>query len=344
LKPLYVIRAVREDDAVAVSRLRALAGPGFTSLAVADSVLAERVERSAALFSAALEKPEPDQRYMLALEHVESGRVVGISAVKACVGESPPFFNFRVLRIAQASAAAQRRFDMEVLILVNEFSGCSEVGSLFVHPQSRSGGVGRALAQSRYLLMAAAPRRFAPVVVSELRGVSNAAGVSPFWEHLGRHFFKMTFEEADRLSATTDNQFILDLMPKYPIYVDLLPEAARDVIGACHADGAGARRLLEWEGFRYDRVVDIFDAGPLLSAGRETIRTYREAQRRSVRVVDRVDAPKRALAATADLASWRCAPVDTDVGEDGAKLSAATASVLGVADGQDIIVWSDHAH
>ncbi len=62
-------------------------------------------------------------------------------------------------------------------------------------------------------------------MVSELRGVVGPDGVSPFWEALGRHFFKMDFSEADRLSATTDNQFILDLMPKYPIYADLLPEA-----------------------------------------------------------------------------------------------------------------------
>ncbi len=85
--------------------------------------------------------------------------------------------------------------------------------------------------------------------MSELRGVVSPEGVSPFWEAVGRHFFRMDFAEADKLSATTDNQFILDLMPQHPIYVDLLPEAARAVIGQCHRDGLGARRLLEWEGF-----------------------------------------------------------------------------------------------
>ncbi len=73
----------------------------------------------------------------------------------------------------------------------------------------------------------------------------------------------MDFAEADKLSATTDNQFILDLMPQHPIYVDLLPEAARAVIGKCHKDGEGARRLLEWEGFSFSNVIDIFDGGPL---------------------------------------------------------------------------------
>ncbi|HRE42748.1 MAG TPA: arginine N-succinyltransferase, partial [Terricaulis sp.] len=134
-------------------------------------------------------------------------------------------------------------FDMDVLIGVNDFTGCTEVGSLFVRPEHRVPGVGRALAQCRYMLMAAAPHRFHHQVVSELRGVVSDDGVSPFWEAVGRHFFRMDFEEADRLSATTDNQFILDLMPQHPLYVDLLPAEARAVIGKCHRAGEGARSL-----------------------------------------------------------------------------------------------------
>src|SRR5262249_13189545 len=202
-------------------------------------------------FATKVEKPG-SERYLLALEHRETGQVVGCCQVKATIGASPPFFNFRVLRVAQASAAAQRRFDMDVLILVNEFTGASEVGSLFVHPEHRGPGVGKALAQTRYMLMAAEPHRFNERVVSELRGVVHPDGVSPFWEAIGRHFFKMDFAEADALSARTDNQFILDLMPKYPIYVDLLPEEARGVIGQCHQSGVAARRMLEVEGFRFD--------------------------------------------------------------------------------------------
>ena len=67
-------------------------------------------------------------------------------------------------------------------------------------------------------------------------------------------------------------------MPKYPIYVDLLPPEAREVIGRCHADGVGALKLLEWEGFRFERTVDIFDGGPLVAAPRSMIRTIRESR------------------------------------------------------------------
>ncbi len=43
---------------------------------------------------------------------------------------------------------------MDVLIGVNDFTGCTEVGSLFVRPEHRAAGIGRALAQCRYMLMA----------------------------------------------------------------------------------------------------------------------------------------------------------------------------------------------
>jgi arginine N-succinyltransferase len=180
--------------------------------------------------------------------------------------------------VAQASHAADKRFDLDALVLTNEFVGYTEVGTLFLKPSFRGGGAGRLAAQSRYLLMAAAPERFGEMVLAELRGVVSEDGETPFWDAIGKHFFRMSFADADKLSATSDNQFILDLMPKYPIYIDLLPPEAREVIGRCHADGVGAMKLLEWEGFRFERTVDIFDGGPSVSAKVKDIRAVRESK------------------------------------------------------------------
>ena len=338
----YLIRPVRASDMGAFRELRTLAGPGFTSLQASDAALEERIAKSAATFAADISEAGADQRYLLVLEHIETGTLAGVAGVKACVGEVPPFYNFRVLRIAQSSAAAQRRFDMEVLILVNEFTGCTEVGSLFVKPEHRVGGVGRMLAQSRYMLMACAPQRFSPSVVSELRGVVDADGKSPFWEHLGRHFFKMSFPEADTMSATTDNQFILDLMPKYPIYADLLPEEARKVIGKCHPAGEGALKLLQWEGFRYEQVVDIFDGGPLVTAPRDSIRTFRESKR--MPLMRGVAGATRALAARPSIADFRCVATDIAVKDGAALMDADVAATLGLDDGETALIWCNDAH
>lgn len=337
-KPRFVIRAAGPADLDGFKDLRALAGPGFTSLMVDDAALAERLDKAARSFAAQPAAPG-DERYLMTLESLADGAVAGCVGVKARIGASPPFFNFRVLKIAQASAAANTRFDMDVLILVNEFTGCSEVGSLFVRPEHRAGGVGRMLAQARYLLMAAEPHRFGEKVVSELRGVVTPDGRSPFWEHLGRHFFKMSFQEADQLSAATDNQFILDLMPKYPIYADLLPEEARAVIGVCHPDGQGARKLLEWEGFRFDAVVDIFDGGPLLSVSRDAIRTLRETRRLPLMAGDMTAGGARALVATPRVDGFRCTPTEARLEDGAACVSAETIAALGLAEGDLALVW-----
>ncbi|MFN7180047.1 arginine N-succinyltransferase [Hyphomonas sp.] len=274
----YVMRPSRPDDLGALMHLAELSGPGFTSLPVDEPILAERLAKSDRAFHGRQRNLQYG-KYLMMMEHVPTGQVVGCSAVKAGTGIDQPFFNYRIITLAQAShAAGNLRFDMDALVLTNEYVGYTEVGTLFLKADHRGGGAGRLAAQSRYLLMAAAPERFSDRVLAELRGVVDDEGTSPFWECLGRHFFRMDFAEADRLSATTDNQFIVDLMPKYPIYVDLLPPEAREVIGRCHSDGVGAYKLLQWEGFEFDRTVDIFDGGPLVAAQRRHIRTIQESR------------------------------------------------------------------
>lgn len=336
-RPSYVIRRAGPQDVPAILGLRPLAGPGFTSLSASDEAIAARLETSARSFDRSVEQPGAE-RYVLVLQSLADGEICGMAGVRATVGENPPFFNFRVLRIAQASSVVQRRFDMDVLILVNEFSGASEVGSLFVSPEHRAGGIGRALAQTRYLMTAVEPWRFSDRLVSELRGVVDAEGRSPFWEALGRHFFKMDFSEADRLSAMSDNQFILDLMPKYPIYADLLPEAARQAIGRCHKDGEGAMRLLQWEGFQYADVVDIFDGGPNMIASRDSVRTARESKRLPLILDDKIQDGARCLIAVADMARFRCVPARAQITSEGVCVGAATIDALQARAGETVLV------
>ena len=274
---MLIVRAAKRSDLDALVRLAEEAGTGFTSLAVPPEVLEERLVKSEAAFAGPGETQTEDT-YQLMLEDTETGRIVGCSAVKAMVGVSKPYWDFKIMTLAQHSTEADRRFDMDAMLLVNDFAGASEVGTLFVSEAGRGSGAGRLVAQSRYMLIAAGPNRFGEKVLAELRGV-----VHDFFDHVSRPFFRMDFDDADRLSAATDNQFILDLGPQHLIYVDLLPEPARAVIGKTHKDGEGAYNLLKWEGFHYDRYVDIFDGGPLVSTWTENIRTLRESREVTVR-------------------------------------------------------------
>src|SRR5207244_11992184 len=142
----------------------------------------------------------------------------------------------------------------------------------------RRGSNGALLSKSRLLFIAEFADRFAPKVIAELRGRLEPDGLSPFWEGLGRHFFAMEYSTADYLTGIGQKAFIAELMPKHPVYVNLLPAAARDAIGVVHVDAAPARAMLEQEGFRYERYVDIFDAGPTVECFRETIDAIRRSQ------------------------------------------------------------------
>ena len=99
-----------------------------------------------------------------------------------------------------------------------------------------------------------------------MRGVSDENGRSPFWEWLEAHFFSMDFPTADYLTGIGNKVFIAELMPKYPIYVNLLSQEAQNVIGKVHKKTEPALRLLQEEGFSCRGYVDIFDGGPTVEA------------------------------------------------------------------------------
>ncbi len=334
-----VMRASRSSDLDALMELANLSGAGFTSLPVDEQRLTERLAKSEKAFAGDLDHPQYG-KYLLMMEDSDTGEVVGCSAVKSGIGVDRPYFNYRIITLAQASNAADRRFDMDALVLTNEVAGATEVGTLFVKKERRGGGSGRLAAQSRYLLMAMAPERFSDRVVSELRGVVSPDGVSPFWEHLGRLFFQMGFQEADHLSAVSDNQFILDLMPRHPIYVDMLPSEAREVIGRVHADGVGALKLLEWEGFRFERLIDIFDGGPQVEAQRDRIRTIRDSRVVTLEAGE-VEDGAQGLVATGGVDGFRAALcVARHIGDDRWAVDAAVLDALQAKPGAAARLWT----
>ncbi|HZV19834.1 MAG TPA: arginine N-succinyltransferase [Sphingobium sp.] len=272
----WFVRPATLDDLDAVHALAGQTGPGFTNLPNDREALRQRLERSTRSFAADPTAPD-DALYLFVLEQQGSGRIAGTALIFASVGTKKPFYSYKLTRLSQYSRQLDRIVTTNVLNLVNDFAGASEVGGLFLVPELRNTGLGVLLARSRYLFMALHRERFGTQVLTELRGYQEPDGVSPFWEGLTRRFFDLDFAEADRFHALNGNQFIADLMPKHPIYTILLPQDAQDCIGRPHVQGAAAMRLLEAEGFTYQGYVDLFDAGPTLQAEIDNLRTVREA-------------------------------------------------------------------
>jgi arginine N-succinyltransferase len=327
---MLVVRPAGPKDFDSLMELAILSGRGFTSLPEDEATLRERLETSKASFDGSVAPLEA--WYTLMLEDTELGQVDGVAGVKAGVGLKRPHFSFRVVTLAQSSPTLNMRFDHSALVLVNECSGWSEVGSLFLRPERRKGGAGRLLAQSRYMLIGLDPQRFAEMVLAELRGWFEADGACPFWDNVASKFFRLPFDEADLMSASTDGQFILDLAPRHPIYVSLLPKSARDAIGTVHREGEAARAMLEGEGFRYQGLIDIFDGGPSVACQRDDIRTVRDAVVRTVQIGTDI-AASEALVSSGRLEAFRAVRAPVAIEAETATLSRDVADVLGVRNG-----------
>jgi arginine N-succinyltransferase len=306
----------------------------MTTLPRTREAMAQRVAASRASFAAA-SGASAEAPYVLVLE--EEGTVVGLSAVYAAVGLRRPFYNYRVARLQSVSPELGVSVDVDVLHLVNDYSGASELGTLLLDPERRGGGRARLLSYARLMLVAAARGRFADRLMAEIRGYTDDAGSSPFWEAVGRHFFRTDLATADRMSAA-DHRFIADLMPKFPIYATLLPEAARQVIARPHDGAVPAMRLLEAQGFRYARLVDIFDAGPCVEAIPDLVPLIRGARTLPAAVAGG-DAGNASPALVANPALDRFAVANARlVPGETAPLAPETLQALGVEPGDPALV------
>lgn len=272
----FRVRPATGEDFAAIYEMAKLTGGGFTNLPPDRATLVAKLARSEKSF-AREEDCQAADLYVFVLEDPRDGIIRGTCQVFGQVGVVQPFFSYHLSTLTQSSPELGKTFRNQLLTLTTDLEGCSEVGGLFLHPDQRAGGWGSLLARSRYLFMKLHRARLGDRTLAELRGVMDDAGNAPFWDALAGQFFDMSFPEADEFNAVHGTKFIADLMPRTPIYVALLSDDAKSVIGQPHPSGRAALRMLEEEGFVYDRYVDIFDGGPTVTAQTDRIRTVRES-------------------------------------------------------------------
>lgn len=333
----FRLRASRPDDIEPLYEMAKLTGGGFTNLPADRNALTTKLERAEKGFSRT-ENGLADDQFVLVLENPETGQVRGTCQLFSSVGQQWPFYSYRLNTLTQYSQELDRTVRAELLFLVTDLEGSSEVGGLFLHPNERAGGHGMLLARSRYLFIAMHRSRFADRIIAELRGIIDDSGGSPFWDGVAGRFFGMSFQDADYFNAINGNQFIADLMPKHPVYVAMLGEEARKVIGLPHPTGRAAMRMLEKEGFAYEGYVDIFDGGPTMIARTDQVKSVADAKPAKIARTDLTEG-ERSLVAAGFLSSFRSAYGLREMGEDGSiAIDATCAEVLGVGEGDE--VWS----
>ena len=305
---MMVIRPIQKDDLAELYHLAELTGVGFTSLVADESILSRKIQASLDAFSKEdIEQPD-EESYLFVLEDTEHKKVVGTCGLLSTVGLDEPFYSYHLGTITHSSRELGVHNMHPTLVLNNDYTGFSEVCTLFLEEDYRHSRNGQLLSKSRFMFLAQFPERFTEKIFAEMRGVCDENGVSPLWESLGRQFFSIDFERADELTAHGNKQFIAELMPNNPVYVNLLPQEARDVLGKVHKNTEPARRLLEQEGFRFENYVDIFDGGPTLEARIQDLRAVRDSRL----VLATIGTPKGAnegaqyLVSNAKLDDFRC--------------------------------------
>jgi arginine N-succinyltransferase len=334
-----VVRPAAPHDLDGLLRLAMAAGPGMTNLPADREALAARLDGVAAALGSEAARAQ-GVPILFVIEQAPAGVIVGTACIFPRIGVEWPFYSYRMTRQAQTTKALGKTIAHDLLILANDFDGGAEVGGLFVDPALRGAAAGRLAARSRYLFMAQHRAWFGRQVISDMRGYQDENGCSPVWEALGREFYDMAFEEADRLNALVGNQFIADLAPKHPIYARLLPRAAREALGRPHDDGRGAMALLIEEGFRSEGYVDIFDGGPTLLANIDDLRAVRDSRMVRIGRIGPAGAAGDELVSTGDGADFRAARGGLDVDPQGAAImEEGLARALRVGPGD----WVRHA-
>jgi arginine N-succinyltransferase len=335
----FVIRAAHAGDLQHLYEMAKRTGGGFTNLPPDRKALTAKLERGAQAF-ARTEETVGDDLFVFVLENTATGEVRGTCQVFSAVGLKWPFYSYRIGALTQHSEELGRTFRADILNLSTDLEGASEVGGLFLHPGERAGGLGLLIARSRYLFIRAHRARFGERCIAELRGVIDEAGGSPFWDGVAGRFFGMNFQDADEFNAKFGNQFIADLMPKHPVYIAMLTEAARAVIGVPHPSGRAAMRMLEEEGFAWENYIDIFDGGPTMTVRTDQIRSIREAKDDTIVAVDaglgdHLAGEKRLLS-VGQLADFRTAYGWVDQRDGGIAIDPGCAAALRIEPGMSV--------
>lgn len=333
---MLVVRPITMADFSALHRCAVESGHGFTSLPVNEELLTRRIQHSEASFCKSNVTQPGDEGYLMVAVDSETDQIVGTTAIEAAVGWETPFYSYYISTHVHSSPRLGVKKVVKLLTLDNNYTGCSELCTLFLLPEYRQGLNGRFLSKCRFLMLAQHPERFSNTIIAEMRGVSDAEGNSPFWEWLQAHFFDIDFTLADYLSGIGNKGFISDLMPKMPIYVNLLSEEAQAVIGEVHEFTRPALRLLQNEGFICRNYVDIFDAGPTVECDLRNIESVRHSCLLKVYISDNHQEKKSPLfVSNTSFECFRAALIDSDYDLDAGYVvfSQKEADLLLVADG-----------
>lgn len=254
---------------------------GMTNLPRNRQNLLDKIMHSESSFLQHIEQ-SGDEDYYFVLEDLTTGRIGGTSAILAESTKSFTHF-YRIEKVITHAKHFSIPKELHILKVVKNPPHSSEICALYLQPSFRHMGQGRLLSLSRFLFIAAHRQRFKKKIVAEMRGYIDQRQSSPFWEAIGRHFCDLSFVELmaqlEQVQAS-----LCEILPQFPIYLELLPKEVQEVIGKTHNSTKPAYQMLLQENFSFNQEIAIFEGGPLLSAKTSAIRTIQKSMLTQIEV------------------------------------------------------------
>ncbi|CAM3880727.1 Arginine N-succinyltransferase subunit alpha [Vibrio aerogenes CECT 7868] len=284
---MIILRPARQGDIQQIEQLAHDSGTQVSTLPAQRAYLVERVSHSMDSFRQEVLAPG-EENYLFVLEETVTGQILGTGGIVALAGFLEPFYAFRNDILIHSSRALKIHSRIHALTLTHDLSDHSQLCSFYVVPALRDSLYPALVTLGRLMYMAVHKERFAEDWMAVLPGIADASGRAPFWDHVGRKFFRMSYHEVEHYNSTLDRTFIAELMPHHPLYVPLINEEAQAVMGQIHPDSELQYRLLFDQGFEADKYVEIFDAGPILTARKNTLNLWQNIHQCQIKTVKKM--------------------------------------------------------
>lgn len=337
---MHIIRPVGIDDEVSLNQLATLSTTGLLTLPRSPQRLKQKISDSLSTFAAA-KFPYKPGKYFFILENLKDRSVRGCCAIHFDAGTPGEEYYYKYDSEQRLNLSRHALEEQKLLVpQLSPIENTSEVCTLFLSPESQQSGLGRLLSLSRFLFIACHRERFQKYLMAELRGVIDPAGVSAFWEAVGRHFCNLSFEEFTALYESNELKS-KDVVASYPLYYALLPQEAQQVVGHAHTQSKAALKMLEKEGLLRIDGVDVLDAGPKLLATIANLRIIKSSKQAPVLAIIDENQPQESLkpqlVCNLDLNFRACyGEVSPLADQQGVAIDRHTASALDIKVGDTI--------
>ena len=274
---MIILRPVELSDISNIERLAHESGTMVSTLPAKHSHLLNKVEHSIYSFEQDVDTAG-EESYLFVLEETLTGQILGTGAINALAGNREPFYSFRNDIKIHSSRQLNVHSRIHALTLNHDLSDHSQLCSFYIVPALADSLSPSLITLGRLLFMSVFPMRFANEWMAVLPGIADESGRAPFWEHVGRKFFGIDYNQVEYYNGTLNSTFISEMMPYHPLYVALIDEEAQAVMGLVHKDAALQCSLLSDQGFEADKYIEIFDSGPILTAPRNALSLCQKVQ------------------------------------------------------------------